>query len=372
MKSQKLISLVLCLIASMAVLSPIKAGSEDDARRNNEIALLRSARELEFGNTDEKIRAAQYMGSVKSRRFVRLLGSELRNGLDNPELRRTPTHNPYVKYQIAWALGNIGHPDALPDLFAALEITGKLLDESIKETEDLRKSEEGKNSWRVILDHNKPGPALLRDGALYPASPDVYWSVADEFKRETVDMSDEGHRVRLEGYNYLNLISAIMRAIGEITLKQSQNFMNSRHAGNTQSILDSSLNALKPFINHPIPLVRAAAISGICNVRSLQSAIVLEDQFKKEEDPLVKVRISYGILVIDKSKFEYYRTIIESLHSPLRSVRTEAAISLRELAMGEAVHELEEALTLEQYHEVRTILQEAIHNAQLNILLPIQ
>lgn len=373
------------LLSSLCLLffSPLMAGSVDDSGDRRIQLSVQIERDLKNGNPLEKIRAAQIMGSFRDDRYSQMLAEELLRDLDEPIRGRTsdldeinptsPGNNPYIKYQIAWALGNIGNSESLEDLITALKMTMDLVNASMKHAEALRQSAESNHSSRIILNPDRPGPALLRPGHLYQTSPDVFWSVSDDFKTTTtIDMNDPDVQVKLEGYNYVNLTMGILNAIGGIGRRYSrQNILISRSEGNfSNATLDRALEALKPMLDHEIPAVRASAVQAISSIRTLNALLALEERYAKEQDPVVKVRICRSTLIIDKSRSEFYKTLIGYLHSRDREVRLETAMAFRDLGLGESVDDLKRAYASERYIEIRRILEQAIRKATLDAFTP--
>jgi len=374
---KRILAAILCLFA---LGGSIYAGAEDDARAYYVKVYRQIERDLQFGDPTQRIEAAQLMGSFRDDRFARLLGHELKEGLEEPLLnhkgdtdpvaRPAPIYEPFVKYQIAWALGKIASMESLDDLIASLQLVSNIVDASIKYTQSIRQNEETRNSPRIVLDQDRPGPAMLHDGWPFSSSPDVYWSIADDFKSmAAINDRDEGIRIRLEGYNYVNLLMGVMIAIGETGARYSGSDVPKQER--PQEILTKALNALKPFLNHSIPSVRASAVRAIAGIKTLASAAALEEHFAKEQDDRVKVRICLSILTIDKARSNYYAQLVSFLHSPRRDVRTETARALRDLALGESVNDLEAALKVEEYPEIRRILEAAIQKAENDIAMPV-
>jgi len=326
---------------------------------------------LQNGNADEKINAAYLLGVREIRKYVRPIGEELVKDLDSPTLQRLPSNDPYVKSQIAWALGRIGHKAALPYLQEALEKTLHLIDLQLKKNDALR-ARTGNAMFPVVLDPNKPGPALLKKGHTLPYSPDVYWSVADEFKHElSVDPSDEGHRIRLKGYNYINLAMVITDSIGLITRQYSQK-MQKGEPGFSLSELISTLTAtFQKLLSHRLASLRIVAVRALGEIGTEEAMKLLEGAYGTEKDIVVKTAISHSVLMNDKTKRTYYNDLIQMLKSQDADVRLEAARALRDVSFGEAIVDLKAAQEIESDIRVQAALREAIRNAFIDNILPV-
>ncbi len=366
------------LAAVMALLAvpthQAQGGTQDDA-----IALWgkryeKAYRDLRFGHTFEKIEAARLMGAHKKARYIRPLGKELLRDLDNPVYRRIPTNDPYVKSQIAWAMGEIGHKQAVPALLQALATTIAIVEEEFKNTAAVRqmelensdaaaqaRGEDPNDPGRVrpvIMDRSRPGPFLL-EGYSFPYSPDMFWSQSDEFKDiPAIDTSAEDHRIRLIGANYMNLIRALFVAIGEI--------------GH-----ESAIDGVDPYpgvgsyLTNRIPFVRGFAAHALAKIGNLKALSLIDQHYPNEQIDEVKVRIAYSVLDSDKTRVEYYNEVLRYLAVDDDRVRYIAAVGLRELKMGESLDHLRDAHSIEHDPVIRDVLQDAIHNAEVDSIIPV-
>lgn len=332
--------------------SAVYAGDGDDAKAFYERAHAKYERYLRNGNVREKLEAINWMGTLRRYRFVRPLAAELLNGLDDENKRKMANFDPYIKSRIAQSLGYIGRKEALPALTKALEYTNAILEEERKAYEEKAQKAAQEQSHELVLHVNKTGPALVKEGHLFPVSPDAYWSTADEFKSMDFDPDDEYMRVRMEGYNYVNLMHHILVAIGEI-------------GG------PDSLDVVLPFLEHPYRDVRLAAVLSAALLGSDRARDAMMARYANETDDVVKARLCFGILHLDSTQGQFYRDLTEKYlkHDDVR-VRLDAASGLRELALGESLFHLHDAFLLETHPIVKNVLLQAIHNANLDNILP--
>ncbi|MCB1140419.1 MAG: HEAT repeat domain-containing protein, partial [Leptospiraceae bacterium] len=254
----------------------LMAGAEDDAKEYYAKRTEEALRDLDFGTMEQKIRAIYYMGAPARPKFIRPLGRELLENLDDPALRQAPQNDPFVKANIAWALGQIGHKLAVPYLLEAAEKTNAIIEEKKKAVEEAR-SKRPKESHEFLLQQDEPGPFLSSAESVYPYSPDVYWSVADEFKKvPAVNLDAEDHRARIIGFNYVNVLQHILIALGKIRDRDSA-------------------DKIVPYLSHPYPAIRQEAALTLGKIGSLTALEALERSFQNEKDPAVRCRIAFSI-----------------------------------------------------------------------------
>jgi HEAT repeat protein len=67
---------------------------------------------------------------------------------------------------------------------------------------------------------------------------------------------------------------------------------------------------------------------------------------------------------------KYYQDLLQMLKDNDQRVRLEAAKALRELALGESITPLYQAYRLEESLLVRSVIDQAIRNAELDNLFP--
>jgi HEAT repeat protein len=351
-----------------------RGGTQDDAIEMWGKRYNQAYKDLRNGHTFEKIEAARLMGQHKKMRYIRPLATELLRDLDNPVYRQIPTNDPYVKSEIAWALGQIGHKHAVPALLQALQSTVAIIEEEFKANEERRQKEkeladsvaqaagedpaDPQRIRFIVLDQSRPGPFLL-EGYSFPYSPDMLWSVSDEFKDvPSVDTSAEDHRIRLLGANYMNLVRSIMVALGEIAD-------------------DSAVDGIDPhpglagYLTHRIPFVRSFAAHALGKIGTLKAASLIDQHYPNEQVDEVKVRAAFAVVENDKTRVEYYRELLRYLEIDDDRVRFLAAVAMRSLAMGESLDDLREAISIEHDPVIRSVLQQAIHNAEIDSIIPV-
>ncbi len=364
------------ILCSLFILlaTPVFAGSEDDIIRYNQLQMEQATRNLANGSSDTKYLAALYMGGSGNPRFVRPLGRELLAGLQDPRAPRDPasrniplacgpelkdvcppvaTQDPFIKSSIAWALGRIGHKAAVPFLKEGMALVVARLDADIKQTSARRAAlKDGEYKSQIVMDRNVAGPAQLRPGYVFPFNPDLHWSESDEFKTiPSPDFQDEGHRARMHGENYVNVAANILQALGQIRDP-------------------SALETIQAYLEHPMKSVRGAAILAAGHQGRAALPILLSTM-DKEKDNAMKARVARSILLVDKAQAVTFKALVGLMQDRERSVRIEAILAFRELAMAESSDELKAALRVEEDDSLRGLLAEAIHNAELDAVLPV-
>ncbi len=350
----------------------LRANDSAESRVFYEKLYAQAIIDLQHGNAQEKIRAAQLMGAHKLTQYMRPLGEELIKDMDHPELRKTTTNDSYIKSSIAWALGRIGHRWSYPYLVEALEKTDIASDLEIKKATEKAEKAKAENSPSAALVPNVAGPALLGEGFKYPASPDYYWSVADELKSViSVDPNDEGYQLRLMGYNRINQTIAILDAMGEVGRQNGVYFKSLNPTPETENILGKIIPVMQKYLDHPLSSVRGAAALSLGGLGTPKALELLKGRFTNEGDFRVKVRIARAILINDKSQYSYFDFLISMLPNNDMQVRREAALAFRELSMGEAIFALADAIEVEENPLVRGILTQAHYNARIDNILPV-
>ena len=120
---------------------PIHAQSrlrlQEDASQTWEKIYADALRHLRAGTSKEKIQAAYVLGAQRNPRFLRPLLEELHQDLKPRDGIRIREDEPYVKSVIAWAIGHIGHPIAVPSMLKALDLSIQLAQAEIKRAEKL-------------------------------------------------------------------------------------------------------------------------------------------------------------------------------------------------------------------------------------------
>ncbi len=361
-------------LALLVINVSLFAGSEDDIIRFNQQRNEEALRNLDAGSFDQKYLAALYMAGTRNPRFVRPLGRELLVGLQDPKAARDPesneirlacgaqkdkvcpptaTQDPFIKASIAWAMGEIGHKQAVPFLKEAMALVATRIELDIKQTSDARaKLQGGEYRNTVILDRNTAGPAQLRHGYVYPFSPDIHWSEADDFKAMgTVDEKDEGHRAMLHSNNFVNVAAMILQSLGRIPDP-------------------SALETIQAYVDHPIVSIRGPAYLAAGRQGKAGLPILLA-RGEKEKDKRMQARLARAILTADKSQSAQYKALLTLLKDRDTEVRTEATFAFLDLGMGEALDDLREALRVEEKEGLRNLLEEAIKKAAEDNILPV-
>ena len=360
----------------MGLIGGLSAGPDALHEETIRNSYEKAQRYLKTGTAEERAYAAQFLGLKQNSRYVRDLGDELNHDLDQESPYLEMVHNdPYIKSKIAWALGNIGHKNGLPYLLRALENTFLIIKERRKDydyrlgrerqryAEDLTRAQQQKNATggisinrepmhEVFIPEERPGPLLLTNEHGFQYSPDMYWSLSDEFKHAiAIDMGNETNRLRKFGFNYINLYFYIIDAIGEI-------YQLEPHKENVK-VEDVRKVAL--YLNNEYySFVRSAAAVALGKIGSPAALKILEDQYGVEKDPEVKVKLLHALLHNKATNYKYFKDLLELLKSNANNVRYAAAVAFRDLNSGESLSYLIEAEKVEGQNIIRQVLAEAI------------
>lgn len=366
MKSMQFSKLrIIALVAALAAPAALFAGAEDDAIAMWTKIYNQALQDLQNGSTFEKIEAARLMGAHKKDRFLRPLERELIEDLEDAALRRAPINDPYVKTEIAIALGSIAHERSVPALLRAIEITRTIIGERLQQTrqdqqairqrqEQLQQAEGDNpelNIGRVALAEDRPGP-FNQEGHQFAYSPDMFYNVSDRFKDRPVDPDAEDHRIQLEGYTYFNLVRAAMLALSRIGSPDAT-------------------DGLKPYLEDELPFMRMFSAYALGGIGSVEALSAMEAVYANEADEEVKTVLAFSILRNSKARIQYYDYLRESLKSDDLPRRMRAAMALRDLAMGESIEDLREALRIEADPTLRGVLEAAIENANRDNIMPV-
>lgn len=365
--------LIIGLILILCAL-PATGESVQDHREMYDKIYSKAVQDLLNGNVDEKIDGVIKLGGHRVQQYVRPLGEELNRDLGDPQLSKTPTNDPYVKSQIAWAMGRMGHRWSIPYLTQALKTSISMMDEKVKQADKKREFVKKEGIEAFVLSPEREGPALMSDEPVpHGGSADAYWSISDELKEDIAitPLTSEQDRLRLIGFNYVNLTVNIIRAIGEVGRQNEVYFKSINPTDESNKLMGEAIDSLVIGLKHGIVSVRGAAALALGDYGTTKSQDALKEHFAAEKDFSVKVRVARAILENDKSQTQYYTFLLDSLPSPEMEVRRQAAIALLELKMGESVFALRDALEVEPNVVVRQILKEAIYYAEVDNILPV-
>ncbi|MCB1309207.1 MAG: HEAT repeat domain-containing protein [Leptospiraceae bacterium] len=365
-----LLALITVLIAFSVPDRTLQAGAEDDSRRMWTNIYDEAVWDLRFGTAREKVNAARMFGAHQKTEYIRPLSDELLRDLESETFRHLPANDPYVKATIAWALGEIGHKHVVPQLLKALEITDRLITAEIDAVKAARaeyeqsvagggnanpNAEEG-DDFRidpVFIEPTRPGP-FIRGGFRFAYSPDMWWTLSDEFKSAAGILDDDGaQQIRLENANYMNLARAIFGALAKI--------------GD-----DRAVEPLQAYLApEKIPHLRVYAAHALGQIGSDSGVQAVKAAYDSEADELVKIQFCLAILKNNKADFDYYYKLTEFLASDDRRIRLDAARAFEVLSMGESEPTLREALRIESDPLIRGVLEKAIHNAVIDYITPV-
>ncbi len=373
------------ILLSSLLLIPVGLAADAEGEFLSQLAVSKHLRSLHGDQPEAKIDAILYLSASRKPRFLRPLGTELLANLDKDSgtLFAAP-QDPYIKSLLARGLGRMGRPEGLYYLSIALQRTEEIIADQKKRSmarweSDKRfaESENGKGEKtnnpeskeqsinaraipRLTLEADRPGPALMRTGHSIPFSPDVHWSVSDEFKDAVVDVSDDTHRMRLRGYNYTNVAVAILIAYAEIFEEVGEKGRGDHGPAH--------VDLIRKFLKHEYAAVRSAAARALGQLGGRTALSSMDEQLKAEKDNVVRVILCRGVLEADRTRTDCYGQLLEALKHPDRDPRLAAAIALRELAFGESLPLLRDALALEETADIRRILSEAIQRATVDSL----
>ena len=378
-----LIGVFLC---SIFIATPtLQAQTNADAIRTWEHLYSNALKDLQFGRTMDKIRAAYILGAQSNPRFVRPLLAELMKGLDTGYIPIGTPEGPYVKSIIAGAIGSIGHEVAIPTLLKALELSVGIAQKKRKQKNEIDqktltwsrqmrkksptasqekdiKQPEGSipkgdttlmnDPDYVTIDPDRPGP-FLKKTSKFHYTPDQYWSIADSLKANNADSYYETYAARKFGANHWNLVRAIFNAIGKIGSEKS-----------TQK--------LATYLDNQkyLPIIRIFASDALGESRNKQNIELLAKKFESEEDTKVKLAMAYSILRNDKTRSSMYYLLIRYLENGSVAERLKVATALRNLAMGESLENLRNAYLIEDNMLIRKALKDAIRKVERDTILP--
>ena len=355
---------------ALAGVEPVRAGAEDDAIDMYTRMYRDAQRDLEFGNAYERIHAAWLMGQHKNPRFIRPLQRELLKDLTVKKFRKFTVNDPYVKSQIAYALGRIGHKDSIDPLFLALDQTIAIIEDEAKDsaarkeraTQLFQQANANKGEPETINQSQEPvvmrpnaqaTPARLQPQFRYPQSPDVFWSVADEFKSiPAPDDWSELHDIRMRGYSWNNLAGHIIRAIGDIGDEES-------------------LDKMEKYLTYENENIRYQASVAMGYIGTPKAVGLLDTRFDAEENMFVKVGIARSMLYADKTQSKALMFLIDNVRIDDVKVRYAITYALLDLRVGEALWPLRRAYAVEDNAQLRRLMKKAIYYAEVDNILPV-
>ena len=370
----------------LAALLPVAAFADAEGDFLNQRAVEKDLRNLADDRSEAKIDAIYHLSAAKQARFLRPLGAELLRSLDkdSPTLFAAP-FDPYIKSLLARGIGRMGRPEGFYYLALALTRTEEIIVEQKKRVsqrwERERKFADEMNASnsktdtknekaevsindraipRLSLEADRPGPALMRQGHSMPFSPDVHWSVSDEFKAVTVDPDDEAHRMRLRGYNYTNVAVSLLDGFADLFEEIGEKMRGDYGPTHVEQ--------LKKFLKHDYPSIRSASARALGQLGGLTALAALDEHLKAEKDSVVRTQVCRGVLAADRTRTDCYKQLLDALRSPDRDERLASAVALREMAFGESLPLLRAAYELEGVPELRSVLREAIGRAEVDSL----
>ncbi|MCB1326034.1 MAG: HEAT repeat domain-containing protein [Spirochaetales bacterium] len=363
---------------SVLTTAGLRAGAEDDAISLWSTRYAQAVRDLQFGNAFAKLEAARLMGAHRKSEFIRPLSEELLRDLD-PSRRNflsLPSNHPAVKLTIAWALGEIGHPHCVPELLKGVELVNAIVTEDIQATRERRTAEleiedrldqervqanqgqdpEGYDIDPVIFERDRPGPfngsGPVRHGFGY--SPDMFWTVSDDFKASAgIFPNDEGHRLTLDGANWVNVARALFEALGKI--------------GDERAI-----DPMLAMISAPdtLPIMRVYAAGTLGEIGTARAAEAMAGVYANEQDPVVRIQMAYAALHYNPAQPNYFNDLATALQSNVVRERWEAAAAFNRLQLGESEPALRAALEIEAEPSIRAVLEQAIYRAVIDNITP--
>ena len=359
--------IIFCLFYSFSFVS-LQAQAhlklQEDAAQTWEDIYSRAMKNLRHGSSREKVQAAYVLGTQRNPRFLRPLLEELLKDLKPDRQMVHAEDSPHVKSAIAWAVGHIRHPIAIPPLLRALDLSIQLSQAEIKKAEEKAARRQGGEEQG----EPKQGLAKVKDLIIKPSSPgpflehrkspgfyyngDKYWSLSDELQGKGSWLSlERPEEIARFGANYTNLARSIFIALGKISspraIEKIHFYLNS----------PSSSDAIRSYAGF--------ALGDIGESKAVENLV---QAFEKEKVPLIKIAMAYAILRNDKARFSVYKSLLSFLKMGTSRQRLAAARAFEKLAMGEALENLKAAYVLENDMRIRLTLERAIHNAKDNLL----
>lgn len=328
-------------------------------------------RKLEFGNAFEVVDAAHFLGGTRNSRFIRPLGKALLKGMSEDGMPGFNENDPFVKTELAWALGRTENKSALPYLMDAFDRTVTGINEEVARKSAQEERYKSAGLPGVVLPLQKSGPALVKNENTFPASPDVYWDVADRFKSSSYVPGLESHEIQKNGYNVINQGTAILAGMGRIFQKNTLYFKSLGITQRDKGLLDRNVELLTGHLNTQVPEIRKGIVKTMGAIGTEPVMKTLTDQFETESDYTVKIAIARSILLNDKSRTKYFTYILDQLEAGDIEVRSESALALRDLGMGESVFAISAAIEVEEVEFIRRVLKEARYNASIDNIRPV-
>ncbi|MDH5657531.1 MAG: HEAT repeat domain-containing protein, partial [Spirochaetia bacterium] len=215
-------------------------------------------------------------------------------------------------------------------------------------------------------------PTHLKKGHRFPDSPDIYWSLGEDFKSTMGANPDSiDDRVKLQGYNYVNVALSIIDAIGEISMLNKHQIPPGSAGVPLKKKLDESRDLLIKLLSHNLSYIRGGASLALGQIGDKETMDILEKKFEEEKEMAVKTQIARSILWNDRTRSKVTNTLLEMLTSDEFEVRMEASRALRDVGLGETLTYLLAALDIEEDKRLQRILKDAIFNAQIDNVMPV-
>ncbi|MCB1316419.1 MAG: HEAT repeat domain-containing protein [Leptospiraceae bacterium] len=350
-----------------------------EAIRRNQKLYDDAVRDLQRGDAHEKARAAIFLGGQSNSRYARVLGVELLRDLDvNSDKVYWSQNHPYVKSHIAWALGRISHPFGLKYLLEALDKTAAIIEkegdryrqqhqaavQALEEARNARNQNSNSDNEpvrEIVIEPIRPGPFLRSTENGLPYNPDIYWSLSNDFKHDIAPAEyDPVVAIRQRGYNYVNLMFFLFDSIGEIYYQDVHHTL----------VTTEDVNRIGAYLKHRFPFIRGAAALALGKIATPEALALIETAYEQEDAPANRARMSYAMLVNDKTQTKHFLNLLTMLRDDDDDVRYVVSVAFRDMGMSEAIDALKTAIELEHVPVIRENLRTGLDNAYRDLWRP--